>query len=274
MVHLAFQVPAGLISAHKANIEGLDGIIEVIHADQADYQITRHPCWAVCGVYAKDHSAALAWGCTSFWEQRCDSELTTYFYWPGLPTKLRTPTLHKTQDALDSELPEETNCLPDICFNIRSCSYTSPSMMHAFTASVSVRPRLAFHCIQPATDLSQAPGFVHPMGGQDSKSWANVHVYDGQYYTHRYYGYVWCMKIPSCRTRLNSLRHSISRCKTVFLLTSIFPLPQTCPYTDLIQFISGFCKISTSLSANTMNKAEYIRGWVTSNESGNLRCPN
>jgi len=36
MVHLAFQVPPGLISAQQANIEGLDGIIEVIHTDQAE----------------------------------------------------------------------------------------------------------------------------------------------------------------------------------------------------------------------------------------------
>ena len=182
MVHLAFQVPR-VWSRHKKRIS-LKKSTQIRRKSQAPLLSC---LWRV------RQGSLRSLGMTRLYQflgTKIDSELTdtAYFYWPGLPTKLRTPTLHKTQDALDSELPEETNCLPDICFNIRSCSYTSPSMMHAFTASVSVRPRLAFHCIQPATDLSQAPGFVHPMGGQDSKSWANVHVYDGQHYTHRYYG--------------------------------------------------------------------------------------
>ena len=168
MVHLTFQVPAGLISAGQ---QTLSNPHRSTSTEGRTRLITRHPCWAVCGVYAKDHSAALArQGCTGFLGTKMWLE-TYNFRWPGLPAKFclfglakRTPPLQKTH--LIQNFRKRKTAFWIFLF-IRIClEYTSPSMMYTFAINffsrliVSfffnfLRPRLAFHCIQPATDLSQ-----------------------------------------------------------------------------------------------------------------------
>ena len=172
MVHLAFQVPAGLISAQKSKYRRFR-FNHWSNPHRSGWNL-RHPCWAVCGVYAKDHSAALAkQGCTSFWEQRCDSELTTSvdlvcppslasLDWPKELQHCTRRTWSRTSGR--DKLP--SGCLfqhPHLL--IHKPFYDVCIHCIRFSQAQACFP-LHSTCHWPVTTAR----FVHPMGSQDSKS--------------------------------------------------------------------------------------------------------
>ena len=109
-------------SRHKqANIEGLDWIMEVIYTDQAEISGTLAELSVACTPRITPqpwHEAVPVSGNKDVTRNLLrTSILLTWFAY-------QIKNSNTAQDALDPELPEETNCLPDICFNIRICSYT------------------------------------------------------------------------------------------------------------------------------------------------------